>query len=186
MNEQNTITIDTDSILSADIATWQADKLLGLPYQIPHASKNPLLKKKIKPFETPMVGEVQPGISFSDAAKYLVTMMINKGGVGLAANQLGLEWRMFAFVDTSTGKPINRVMVNPSVIRADGKLVTIKEGCLSYPSIFYNVKRRQYVSVDFYDAVTGKNVIETFGGMTARIVLHEYDHLEGKVMADRL
>jgi peptide deformylase len=196
MND-NVLVLDTASdVVQNTVTTKWGDPLLKgiqvLPLEVPKARDNPILKKKVAPFPEPLtdveIPETNERISFSDAASYLVTMMMKHGGVGLAANQLGLNWRMFAFVDTYTDrqKPINRVAINPKIVGTDGKTVMIREGCLSYPNVMFNIKRREVVTLNFYDVVIGQKITQTFGGMTARIIFHEYDHLEGKVMADRV
>jgi len=105
----------------------------------------------------------------------LVETMVKNGGVGLAAVQVGLLYNIFAM----GGGGYANVVVNPKIISADGEEL-VKEGCLSYPGLFLNIKRANHIDVEYYDMNGGLNQ-RTFEGLTARIFLHEYDHLQGTV-----
>jgi len=103
----------------------------------------------------------------------LLETMVKNGGVGLAAVQVGLLYNIFAF----GGGGYANVVVNPKILSADGEEL-IKEGCLSYPGLFLNIKRANHIDVEYYD-MNGSLNQRTFEGLTARIFLHEYDHLQG-------
>ena len=105
----------------------------------------------------------------------MVETMTKHGGVGLAANQVGLPYSIFVM---GAGGYVTAI-VNPKIIQADGEEV-IKEGCLSYPGLYLNIKRANHIVVEFYD-MNGVFQQRTFEGLTARIFLHEYDHLQGTV-----
>jgi peptide deformylase len=103
----------------------------------------------------------------------MVETMAKNQGVGLAANQVGLPYSIFVM----GGGGYATAVVNPKILVADGEEIS-KEGCLSAPGLFLKVKRANHIDVEFYD-MNGKVQFRTFEGLTARIFLHEYDHLQG-------
>ncbi|MBA3765550.1 MAG: peptide deformylase [Acidobacteria bacterium] len=111
--------------------------------------------------------------------------MYAASGVGLAAPQVGVSKRLFV-MDCSVGKdPSQRiVLINPEVLRVEGEQDG-EEGCLSFPGIFFPVKRDFRAVVRAHD-VKG-NLFEVDGmELTARCMLHETDHCDGKLFLDRL
>lgn len=117
-----------------------------------------------------------PPFDAKEFAESLYTTMMKHDGLGLSANQVGYPYRIFAM---RTGEENPLVMFNPKIVDVDDKLVNMKEGCLSFPLLYLNVKRPGRVRIRYsnFEGVVSTNV---FIGMTARIALHEYDHLEGK------
>jgi peptide deformylase len=107
----------------------------------------------------------------------LYNAMVNHDGLGLSACQVGYPYRVFA-MRTSAERPL--VLFNPRIVDVSDKMVSMKEGCLSFPLLYLNVKRPDYVRIR-YKEFTGETITDTFIGMSARVALHEYDHLEGKV-----
>jgi peptide deformylase len=105
----------------------------------------------------------------------MVETMAKNEGVGLAANQVGLPYAIFVM----GGGGYANAIVNPKILVANGEELS-QEGCLSYPGLFLKIKRANHIDVEFYD-MNGKIQFRTFEGLTARIFLHEYDHLLGKV-----
>jgi peptide deformylase len=100
--------------------------------------------------------------------------MYNFKGIGLSANQVGLPYRMFVM-----GTPdIEMVFLNPRIVSVDGEEVVAEEGCLSYPGMFIKVKRPSEVVIRSTNT-SGETKTQTYTGMTARVVLHEMDHLDG-------
>jgi peptide deformylase len=121
--------------------------------------------------------------------KALVSDMIDTlhhaQGLGLAAVQIGVPKRIF-IVDLSVFDmtlPL-KVFINPEILSADGE-VEYEEGCLSFPGLYQHIVRAAAVTVRATD-LDGKQFEMTADGMTARAILHEYDHLEGKLFIDRL
>lgn len=112
-------------------------------------------------------------------------------GVGLAAPQIGLPIRVFV-IDASSmvedypeAENFKKVFINPQIISLSGIEWSFVEGCLSVPGIREEVVRPSHVSISYVD----ENFIEhteTFSGIVARIIQHEYDHLEGKLFVDHL
>ncbi|MEL7532322.1 MAG: peptide deformylase [Bacteroidota bacterium] len=120
--------------------------------------------------------------------------MYNANGVGLAAPQVNLNLRMFV-VDGSPMDGIvegedglgdfKRVFINPEILEEDGKEWAFEEGCLSIPDIREDVFRKPVIKIRYYDAAFNE-VVETLDGMKARIVQHEYDHIEGVLFTDHI
>ena len=108
-------------------------------------------------------------------AEEMINDMVKFNGVGLAANQVGLNGRIFVMKPKS-GKPY--AVINPTIegVSATSKLDV--EGCLSFPNLFLYVNRPDKIDVNFLD-IEGKNVTMLLEDFEARIFLHEFDHLEG-------
>jgi len=104
----------------------------------------------------------------------LVKHMYEWNGLGLAANQVGVPYRIFAM----RGHPENFVCFNPRIVLPSEQQVELEEGCLSYPGLIVKIKRPQHVKVRF-QLPNGDTRTETFTGMTARIFQHEMEHIEG-------
>ena len=114
--------------------------------------------------------------------------MRNASGIGLAANQVGLDKSIFV-VDLSPiegyedSDPV--VMINPEIISESEELVTIEEGCLSLPLLRADVERPEAVEVKYIDTDENEKIIEADDWL-ARVIQHEYDHLIGKMIPDRV
>ena len=125
--------------------------------------------------------------------------MYNSNGVGLAAPQVNKSIRLFVMNsvqifendtdgDTKdyTDKPgFKGVFINPNIESQDGDLWPYNEGCLSIPRIREDIMRNAAVTLNYLDENFEEHT-DTFTGITARIILHEYDHLEGKLFIDYL
>ena len=112
--------------------------------------------------------------------------MRNANGVGLAANQIGLNKQIFvADISPVEGyenfKPI--VMINPKIISKSDETTSIEEGCLSIPELREEIIRPENVSVSFYDVDMKEHTIEA-DRLLARVIQHEYDHLQGVLFID--
>ena len=119
-----------------------------------------------------------------DLAKVMYDNMAKYGGLGLAANQLGLPYRMFVMgghPEIENGKV--RCVFNPVINDFSEESVLLKEGCLSFPFLFLPIKRPKWVSVNYTDE-NGEEVEETLHGMPARIFQHENEHMNGYVFTD--
>jgi len=115
--------------------------------------------------------------------------MYNAEGVGLAAPQIGKSIRLF-IVDASPFeeeeaelKNFKKVFINPIILEEEGKIWAFNEGCLSIPGIREDVNRYPKITIEYFDE-NFNLVEETFEGMGARIVQHEYDHIEGILFTD--
>ena len=125
--------------------------------------------------------------------------MYNANGVGLAAPQLNKPIRLFVVDSTliienleddekdlyAGDAGVKQVFINAHVEELDGEPWIYNEGCLSIPKIREDVKRHETVTITFEDE-NFETHTKTFSGITARVILHEYDHIEGKLFIDHL
>jgi peptide deformylase len=118
------------------------------------------------------------------------TMKVSDG-VGLAAPQIGLSIRIFVVdgselaEDEPSMKDFKKAFVNPKIIERTGKKVLFDEGCLSLPGIREDVLREESVHIQYYDEDFQFHD-EIYDGTKARIIQHEYDHLDGIMFIDRI
>lgn len=124
--------------------------------------------------------------------------MYNASGVGLAAPQIGLAIRLFV-VDTTPfsddedltsdeQKALNgfkRVFINATILKEEGNEWAFNEGCLSIPDVREDVFRKPTITVAYLDE-NFKPHTEVFDGLIARVIQHEYDHIEGVLFTDKL
>jgi len=101
-----------------------------------------------------------------------------KDGVGIAANQIGSLHRVFITRPEFPNKDTVHTFINPTITRYSGEKVTAQEGCLSYPEHYCDVERNEKVIVDYTD-IKGEKHTEEFTDWHARIIQHEFDHLNG-------
>ena len=124
------------------------------------------------------------------------TMYASKG-VGLAAPQVGMSQRIFVvdgspFAEDAASpeeaevlKTFKRAFINPTILEESGTAWGFEEGCLSIPDIHETVQRKPTLVIESQTA-EGEWIEETFTGLPARIIQHEYDHIEGVLFLDRL
>ena len=106
----------------------------------------------------------------------LIENMLHYDGVGLSANQIGYKQSVFAMNHEGN----NMVLFNPQIIEESTEYVWEMEGCLTYPGLFTKISRPKSLSVSWEDA-ENKNLTGYFSDLSARIFLHEMDHIKGKV-----
>jgi peptide deformylase len=112
-------------------------------------------------------------------------------GVGLAAPQIGKAIRLFVIDSTrmydedEKNEGIREVFINARMIKETGDDWPYEEGCLSIPSIREDVYRNETIQIEYYDRDFKKHERQ-FKGLTARVIQHEYDHIEGKLFIDHL
>jgi peptide deformylase len=116
---------------------------------------------------------VNPPVDPEELAQQLVSYMRDNNGIGLAANQVGLPYRVFVM----EGEPAFACF-NPKIVVFGDELVTLEEACLTFPKLYVKVKRAKSIKVRF-TGPDGEVYTKTFTGMTARIFQHELDHLNG-------
>jgi peptide deformylase len=119
---------------------------------------------------------------WSQTAGEMFAALRDGKGVGLAGPQFGLMQRIFV---TSTAGDVPRVFINPSIIETSQETAKLEEGCLSIPGVWADVTRPKTVKVQAWNEKGRPFTLEA-GGILARVILHEYDHLEGVLFIDRL
>jgi len=144
---------------------------------------DPRLLMQVAPF----VDENLEQFGFKDRkelSKVMYDNMAKYGGLGLSANQLGLPYRMFVMgghPQIEDGKV--RSVFNPLINDVSPESINLKEGCLSFPFLFLSIKRPKWCSVK-YTNENGEDIEETLHGMSARIFMHENEHMNGYVFTD--
>ncbi len=139
---------------------------------------HPTLRHKSKPLRR-VDGEVK------EIVDEMFDLMYRQNGVGLAANQVDLPYRLFIInleADPQKGEGV--VFINPVISRRSGT-IKAEEGCLSFPEIYAPVKRSDKIVISAYN-LAGEEVNYRLDGFFARAVQHEYDHLDGILFIDRL
>ena len=123
---------------------------------------------------------LNPPFDLARFSQNLVDKMRVSRGIGLAANQVGYAYKIFALESEPT-----YVIINPKILQVSNETITLEEGCLSYPGLIVKVKRPIWIQVRF-NYPNGVAATHRFEGITARAFLHEYDHIEfGEVMMDK-
>jgi peptide deformylase len=155
-------------------------------------------------YGTPILRQVSKEITpdYPDLAKLIEDMwetMYSSNGVGLAAPQVNRDIRLFIIDSRQVfenleenekekypdGPGIRQVFINAHVVAVDGEEWSYNEGCLSIPKIREDIYRNEEVTLEFEDEHFEPHT-ETYNGISARIILHEYDHIEGKLFIDYL
>ena len=136
----------------------------------------PVLREKAQPVEA-----VNDDIRV--LAERMKDIMVETKGIGLAGPQAGVNLRIFVISVDGT-KENARVYINPT-IKPEGKLVANEEGCLSLPGIYGNVNRYSKCTVTATD-LDGNEFTQVGEELLARALQHEFDHLEGTMIKDRL
>ena len=139
---------------------------------------DPVLRERANPIET-----IDQDVK--DLVASMIATLKSANGLGLAAPQVGVSSRLF-IVDLSAVDLTEdvRVFINPEIIETWGQ-TSMEEGCLSFPGIFQRVTRPEEVKVKATD-INGNEFTLEASGILARAILHENDHLEGKLFIDYL
>lgn len=143
--------------------------------------------------------EISP--SFPKLKEFIDNMfetMYAASGVGLAAPQVGVSIRLFitdaapmaededlSTEESAALKNFKKVFINPIIIEESGKEWDFNEGCLSIPDIREDVSRKPQITLSYFDE-NFQQKTETYNGLAARIIQHEYDHIEGVLFTDKL
>jgi peptide deformylase len=135
---------------------------------------DPMLRRKAAP-----VREVTPELR--QVISDMVETMFDQVGIGLAAPQVGIPYRLLVMDD---GKGGARALINPVITRRSGSVVE-EEGCLSLPGIYADVERSRSITVEATDE-EGQAFDLDATGMQARVIQHEMDHLDGILFIDHL
>jgi len=130
----------------------------------------------------------EPVVSFDEELESIVAGMFARmresQGVGLAGPQVGLGKRILV-LNHSAEAADDLVLINPEIVDRGGSPTRFDEGCLSFPDIYAEVSRPERCTVEAFD-VSGKPFRAEYEGFVSRIVQHEYDHLEGVLLVDRM
>ncbi len=152
---------------------------------------DPVLKKKAKEIDKDYP-------KLEELINNMWDTMYNAYGVGLAAPQIGLPIRIFMidpapFADDEEMdekeqealKDMRKVFINPQIIEEEGEEWAFSEGCLSIPEVREDVFRQPDITIEYYDENWEKHT-EKYSGLAARVIQHEYDHIEGILFTDKL
>ena len=117
-------------------------------------------------------------------AEDMLKTMYRSEGIGLSAIQVGVLKRLIVIdVSEDLKKPL--IFVNPVIASSNSKFVDLKEGCLSFPGIYENIKRNEEIVVD-YNNIEGEKLSLKANGLLSICIQHEVDHLDGVVFLDKL
>ncbi|GAA4319580.1 peptide deformylase [Pontixanthobacter gangjinensis] len=152
---------------------------------------DPVLKKKAKEIDKDYP-------KLEELINNMWDTMYNAYGVGLAAPQVGLPIRMFMIdpapfaedeelseEEKTELKDLRKVFINPQIIEEEGEEWAFSEGCLSIPEVREDVFRKPDITIEYYDENWEKHT-ENYSGLAARVIQHEYDHIEGILFTDKL
>lgn len=131
--------------------------------------------------------DIPVGSDIKELVADMFETMRAASGVGLAAPQIGKSLRIF-IVDSKpmhddNEEPLTAAFINPEILEEDGEQWAFEEGCLSIPGIREDVKRESFIKIKYYDEDWNEH-IEEFDDIKARIIQHEYDHIEGILFTD--
>ncbi len=143
---------------------------------------HPVLKTKAKDINK---DEIDVKVLVED----MYETMYNANGVGLAAPQIGKSIRLFVVdtepIDEDDEPKLKKAFINPEILEEVGEEWAYEEGCLSIPSIREDVFRKEKVKIRYYDTDWNEH-IEEYEGFNARVIQHEYDHIEGILFTDHV
>lgn len=140
---------------------------------------NEILRKKAKEVAVSKIKSKE----IQDLIKEMIEVLKSEEiGVGLAASQIGVDKRVFVLKDVKKNKYF--VFINPKILKLSREERLMPEGCLSVRDYWGKVKRAGKVSVEACDE-TGKKFEKNFSGLSAQIVQHEIDHLNGALFVDK-
>ena len=147
-----------------------------------------MIKDLIKE-DDPYLREIPEEYDFGKSLEYepeelkniLIENMKHYIGYGLSANQLGISYKAFAMI--KDGDPI--ICFNPQIKDYSEETAFVKEGCLSFPGLWFAVERARGVSVMYYDE-EGEGKIGIFSELSARIFQHEMEHMDGELFTDNI
>ncbi len=151
---------------------------------------DPVLRKKGQP-----IGKDYPELK--ELIDNMFETMYSASGIGLAAPQIGLDIRLFVvdirplaededYEDIADElKDFKKVFINAKILEEVGDSWKFNEGCLSIPEVREDVARRETITIEYFDENFEKHT-ETFSDIRARVIQHEYDHIQGILFTDKL
>lgn len=119
--------------------------------------------------------------NLTELIQSMFKIMYKYNGVGLAANQIGVNKKIFVYNYNNE----SNYLINPELIAESSETESKNEGCLSIPSLSCNVKRTKNITIKAYD-INNNEYYKDVSGYLAKIYLHELDHLNGRLYLDRL
>jgi peptide deformylase len=144
-----------------------------------HAEPFELLHKPVQDFDFSIHDPVE-------IEREMIAIMKQYNGIGLAANQVGLDARIFIMgSDKIDGFCKPQVFINPKITKYSLEVSADREGCLSFPTLFLTVKRPKMVEATYYD-IKGELQEVSVTGYMAKCFQHEYDHLDGICYTNRV
>jgi len=143
---------------------------------------DPVLRQRAK--------EIERGTDLKPLIADMIDTMHAASGIGLAAPQIGKSIRLFVvdgsgLEDEPGMQDFKKAFINPVLLKEDGNPWEFEEGCLSIPNIREKITRKENLTIRYYDEDWNVHE-EAYDGMKARIIQHEYDHIEGKLFVDYL
>jgi peptide deformylase len=143
---------------------------------------DPILRQRAK--------EIEKGTDLKQLIDDMYETMHGASGIGLAAPQIGKGIRLFivdgtVLEDEPDMQDFKKVFINPQLLEELGTPWEYEEGCLSIPNIREKITRKEKLRIRYYDQ-DWNALEEEYDGMKARIIQHEYDHIEGKLFVDYL
>jgi len=150
-------------------------------WKIGNKKEEKLLRKKVSEFDFSKFTQKQ----VNDLVARMRKIMHAANGIGLSANQIGLDMKVFvAEIPDARGGTKFYSVFNPTLEKVGDEKVVYEEGCLSIPGTWGDVERTEQIVVNAFDK-RGKPVKFKAWGLLARVFQHEMDHLDGKVFTDR-
>ena len=143
---------------------------------------DPVLRQRAK--------DIPKGTDLKQLIDDMYETMHGASGIGLAAPQIGKSIRLFivdgtVLEDEPDMQDFKKAFINPQILDETGTPWEYEEGCLSIPNIREKVTRKEKLKIRYYDQTWTEHE-ESYDGMKARIIQHEYDHIEGKLFVDYL
>jgi peptide deformylase len=143
---------------------------------------DPVLRQRAK--------DIEKGTDLTQLIDDMYETMHGASGIGLAAPQIGKAIRLFVvdgtvLEDEPNLSDFKKAFVNPQILEETGDPWEYEEGCLSIPNIREKVARKEKLKIRYFDEMWNLHE-ENFDGLKARIIQHEYDHIEGKLFVDYL
>lgn len=148
-----------------------------LPQEPPNlvGPKDPVLRQPLSKFDF-----ANPPCNPVELYELLSKRMLDLGGIGLSANQLGLPYNCFVI----RSDPV-RPFFNARIVDSSEEIVELDEGCLTFPGLTLKVKRPRMIRVRYADPV-GETQTQKFQDVTARVIQHEMDHMIGQTFGSRV
>jgi peptide deformylase len=141
-------------------------------------SPNPFLEKQVKVFDFDV-------LDAKTISEEMIQLMLEEGGIGLSANQVGLDAQIFVIKPFLLEDKTPFTIINPMIEKVSEETDIMPEGCLSHPNLFLKVRRPVRLVAKYLDINAKECTIELYD-IDARCFLHEYDHLQGIEFTDRV